>query len=62
MFNVSKIEHHYLHSRFFNNDDIAIIKLSTHVKFSNKVSTICLPDLNAKTSDLMNKDVVTIGW
>ncbi len=49
-------------SRFFNNDDIALIKLSKPVQFSDKISTICLPSFSSKTSDLIGQNANTIGW
>lgn len=61
IFSVSEV---YIHPEYNDTtlrNDVAVLKLTKSLTFSDKVSTICLPSANSHKS-LYNKEVVAAGW
>ena len=54
---VAKIFMHAGYSRSTNDNDIALLKLSTAIRFTREVSPVCLP-----TRDVWGTMCVTTGW
>jgi len=60
-FSVKLIRKHLQYNSISITNDIAIIKLTTAVKFSTKVQPICLPT-STSLSVIYNKNVSIAGW
>ena len=42
--------------------DVGIIRLKNHVKITNDISTVCLPDNTVRNFEVSNKNLVALGW
>lgn len=61
-FFVSKIISHQNYNASLIKNDVALIRLSKPVPFSEKVYPVCLPPSSVPANFVYNKEVILIGW